>query len=119
MSEPSISGPWLQLLNDVLAGKYDRSEDVVRRIVELGHSDTRESAADAPKPAKSSPEERLARIAEAHSKNVSSFGGMTDGLCIECYQTHPCPTFAWATDNQRHVLDTWDPADDDPERPWL
>jgi hypothetical protein len=53
---------------------------------------------------------RLARIAEAHTKNVGA-GGMTDGTCIECGEPDPCPTHVWAT-TERNPLATWDPADD-------
>jgi len=56
------------------------------------------------------PSDRLARIAEAHSKEV--IGGMTSGLCIECEHPHPCPTYVWAT-SARDLLATWDPADDE------
>lgn len=54
---------------------------------------------------------RLARIAEAHSKNVTSWG-LTDGDCTECGRPHPCPTYVWAT-TDREALATWDPADDE------
>ncbi|MFE7972977.1 hypothetical protein [Streptomyces shenzhenensis] len=57
------------------------------------------------------PAHRLARIAEAHSKNVMD-GGLTDGDCTECGHPHPCPTYVWAT-TDRDVLATWDPADGD------
>jgi hypothetical protein len=118
MSEPPL-GPWAQLMNDVLSGKYERAEDVVRRIVEIGGSDPRENAANAPKPAKSTPEERLSRIAQAHTLEIA-VGGMTSGLCVECYHNYPCPTYIWASEAgaQRSFLDTWDPIDDDDERPW-
>lgn len=56
-------------------------------------------------------EARLARIAEAHSKNVTG-GGLTSGECNECGHSHPCPTYTWATAN-RDPLATWDPADDE------
>ncbi|WP_251054063.1 hypothetical protein [Streptomyces sp. ISL-66] len=56
---------------------------------------------------------RLARIAQGHSKDQST-GGMTSGLCDECEQRWPCPTYAWATTN-RDVLATWDPGDDEDE----
>lgn len=58
-----------------------------------------------------SPSNRLARIAEAHSKNQTS-SGMTDGYCDECAHAWPCPTNVWAT-TDRDVLATWDPADDE------
>ncbi|WP_251072194.1 hypothetical protein [Streptomyces sp. ISL-43] len=57
---------------------------------------------------------RLARIAEGHSKN--QVRGMTSGLCDECEQSWPCPTYAWATTN-RDVLATWDPDDDEVTEP--
>lgn len=57
------------------------------------------------------PSNRLARIAEAHSKSQTS-GGMTDGYCDECAHAWPCPTNVWAT-TDRDTLATWDPADDD------
>jgi hypothetical protein len=57
--------------------------------------------------------DRLARIAEAHSKNQTS-GGMTDGYCDECAHAWPCPTNVWAT-TDRDTLATWDPADDEEE----
>lgn len=60
-----------------------------------------------------SPEARLARIAQAHSKDTSD-GGMTSGYCNECDMPHPCPTRIWAT-TDRDPLATWDPADDEPE----
>lgn len=56
------------------------------------------------------PTDRLARIAQAHSKET--VGGMTSGLCNECELPHPCPTYIWAT-TDRDPLATWDPADDD------
>lgn len=59
--------------------------------------------------------DRLARIAEAHSKNQTT-GGMTSGLCNECEQLWPCPTYAWAT-TDRDPLATWDPADDEEGQP--
>ncbi|WP_319052656.1 hypothetical protein [Streptomyces europaeiscabiei] len=57
------------------------------------------------------PKARLARIAEAHSKDVGE-GGLTSGDCTECGHPHPCPTYTWAT-TDRDPLATWDPADDD------
>lgn len=59
------------------------------------------------------PEARLARIAEAHHKHVDEHGG-TYGLCNECDQMHPCPTYVWAT-TERDTLNCWDPNDDDEE----
>jgi hypothetical protein len=59
------------------------------------------------------PNARLARIAGAHSKQVDSHGG-TDGYCVECDETWPCPTWTWAT-TDRDPNATWDPADDEPE----
>lgn len=56
---------------------------------------------------------RLARIAEAHSKNITA-GGMTSGDCDECGYHWPCPTYAWAT-TDRDVLAAWDPMDDEDE----
>lgn len=57
--------------------------------------------------------ERLARIAEAHSKNQAP-GGLTSGGCDECGHHWPCPTYMWAA-TDRDPLATWDPADDDTE----
>lgn len=107
-------GKWERLADDVAAGRYERAEEVVRRVVDIAGSDSHESDESAPKPAKTLPEERLARIAEAHSKNVTA-GGMTSGDCNECGHSHPCPTYVWATSDQRGPLDTWDPADDNME----
>ncbi|MFE0647455.1 hypothetical protein ACFVZH_02540 [Streptomyces sp. NPDC059534] len=59
------------------------------------------------------PDARLARIAEAHSKD-SGPGGLTSGDCTECSHRWPCPTNAWAT-TTRDPLATWDPADDETE----
>lgn len=56
---------------------------------------------------------RLARIAEAHSKDAAA-GGTTSGDCTECGHPWPCPTYTWAT-TDRSPLATWDPADDEPE----
>jgi hypothetical protein len=56
------------------------------------------------------PADRLARIAQAHSKDTVN--GMTSGLCNECERPWPCPTYTWAT-TERDPLATWDPADDD------
>ncbi len=53
---------------------------------------------------------RLARIAEAHSKQVDEHGG-TWGGCSECGYAWPCPTYVWAS-TARDPLATWDPADD-------
>lgn len=69
---------------------------------------------------RSTPDERLSRIAQAHKKDVDSAGG-THGLCVECYQpwneeAGGCPTKVWAT-TDRDVLATWDPADDETETP--
>lgn len=59
------------------------------------------------------PEGRLEVIAEAHSKHVAS-GGMTSGLCNECGNSWPCPTYAWATTEHRNAAtDPFDPADDE------
>lgn len=57
------------------------------------------------------PRDRLARIAEAHSKDVDGNGG-TWGDCTECGHRWPCPTYSWAT-TDRDPLATWDPADDE------
>lgn len=57
------------------------------------------------------PPARLARIAEAHSKDVGP-GGLTSGDCTECGHAWPCPTYTWAT-TDRDPLATWDPADDE------
>lgn len=59
-------------------------------------------------------EARLARIAEAHSKDTAD-GGLTSGCCSECRQpwgASGCPTYVWAT-TERDPLATWDPADDE------
>lgn len=65
------------------------------------------------------PEERLLRIAGAHSKDQTP-GGMTSGDCAECGWTWPCPTYIWAT-TDRDPLATWGPSDDETEgsqSPW-
>jgi hypothetical protein len=62
------------------------------------------------------PADRLARIAEAHRKEVG-VGGTTSSFCNECgeiWGQSGCPTYVWAT-TDRDVLATWDPADDEPE----
>ena len=59
------------------------------------------------------PAARLARIAEAHTKD-SGPGGLTSGACTECGRTWPCPTSVWAA-TDRDPLATWDPADDEAE----
>lgn len=59
------------------------------------------------------PLQRLQRIAEAHHKWVDEHGG-TDGCCIECGYPDPCPTYVWATDENRDPNATWDPIDDEP-----
>ena len=59
----------------------------------------------------STPEGRLARIAEGHSQETLP-GGLTSGLCDECGHRWPCPTQIWATAD-RDPLATWDPADDE------
>jgi hypothetical protein len=56
--------------------------------------------------------DRLARIAEAHCKNVDESGG-TWGDCNECGWSWPCPTYAWATTERDHILDPWNPSDDE------
>jgi hypothetical protein len=58
------------------------------------------------------PSDRLARIAQAHSKDQAP-GGLTSGDCDECGHPWPCPTWTWATTG-RDPLATWDPADDEP-----
>lgn len=60
---------------------------------------------------RSTSEERMARIAEAHTPKAGP-GGFTDGLCPECNWNDPCPTKVWAT-TDREVLGPWDPADDE------
>ena len=57
----------------------------------------------------STAEDRLSRIAEAHSKNQLAGGGTT-GDCDECGYHWPCPTYVWAT-GDRSPLATWDPKD--------
>ncbi|MFE9127054.1 hypothetical protein ACFYOF_16815 [Streptomyces sp. NPDC007148] len=64
--------------------------------------------------ARSTPADRLARIAEAHIQGTLS--GMTSGQCIECEQAWPCPTSVWAT-TERDPYATWDPADNEPGAP--
>jgi hypothetical protein len=59
--------------------------------------------------------ERLARIAQAHTKYVDGHGG-TSGDCTGCGESSPCPTYVWATED-RNPDATWDPADDEPEPP--
>jgi hypothetical protein len=58
-----------------------------------------------------SAQDRLDRIAEAHTKYVDPSGG-TSGDCAECGWGCPCPTYIWATTN-RDPLATWDPSDDE------
>lgn len=55
--------------------------------------------------------DRLARIAEGHSKHVTA-GGMTSGDCDECGWSWPCPTYIWAT-TERDYQSVWNPADDE------
>lgn len=55
--------------------------------------------------------QRLARIAQAHAKDVGP-GGLTSGQCTECNWAWPCPTYVWATED-RDACATWDPADDE------
>lgn len=62
----------------------------------------------------STPGARLARIAEAHHKNVDEHGG-TFGECNECDHAWPCPTYIWATTERDNTLNTWDPCDDNTE----
>jgi hypothetical protein len=57
--------------------------------------------------------DRLAKIAEAHSKDVGP-GGLTSGDCAECSWSWPCPTYVWATSDRDPVIDCWNPADDGP-----
>lgn len=64
-----------------------------------------------PDVALSTPEARLSRIAQAHSKNQLAGGGTT-GDCDECGFHWPCPTYTWAT-TDRDPLATWDPKDDE------
>lgn len=52
------------------------------------------------------PEERLGRIAEAHTKDAGP-SGLTSGLCAECNWVWPCPTHKWATSEELTVLDSW------------
>lgn len=59
------------------------------------------------------PADRMARIAEAHCKDIGE-GGLTSGDCAECGHPYPCPTRIWAT-TERDPLLCWDPADDDPD----
>jgi hypothetical protein len=57
-------------------------------------------------------ERRMQRIAEAHHKGVDAHGG-TWGDCNECGHAWPCPTYAWATSDDRDPsLAAWDPMDD-------
>lgn len=55
-------------------------------------------------------QQRLDRIAQAHSKEVVE-GGLTSGNCNECNWSHPCPTYTWAT-TDRDSLAVWNPDDD-------
>lgn len=55
-------------------------------------------------------QDRLDRIAEAHTKQVDRHGG-TWGVCCECDHKWPCPTNVWAT-TDRDFLNCWDPADE-------
>ncbi len=54
--------------------------------------------------------ERLARIAEAHSKHVVG-GGLTSGLCVECSHVWPCPTWKWCKE-EKDALGLWADEDD-------
>jgi hypothetical protein len=58
----------------------------------------------------STPADRLARIAEAHTRRVLPVG-LTGGPCAECDLTWPCPTHVWAT-TDRNPFACWDPEDD-------
>jgi hypothetical protein len=84
---------------------WDRGQVSVKRI--HGHEGATEIVWDD----NGSDAGRLARIAEAHSKDQAGHG-MTSGNCNECNWSHPCPTYVWAT-TVRDLLATWDPADDE------
>lgn len=82
----------------------------------MRESDSESLFALMPDVPRSTPDERLSRIAQAHKKDVDEHGG-THGLCVECYQTwgeKGCPTYRWATEDL-DVLGTWDPDDNEPE----
>jgi hypothetical protein len=57
---------------------------------------------------------RLARIAEAHVKDVDEHGG-TFGDCAECDQPWPCPTYVWATTDRDALAAPWHPTEDERE----
>lgn len=52
-------------------------------------------------------EDRLAKIAEFHCKNVDEHGG-TWGNCNECGMPWPCATYRWATDDTATANCTWE-----------
>jgi hypothetical protein len=58
--------------------------------------------------------ERMAKIAEMHSKRVDGHGGTT-GECNECGWQWPCPTYDWARENSDRdpVTSCWDRSNDD------
>lgn len=56
--------------------------------------------------------DRLARIADAHAREVLACG-LFDDVCIECDRAWPCPTYVWATTERSPTFDPWDPADDE------
>lgn len=80
----------------------------------MRESDSESLFALMPDVPRSTPDERLSRIAQAHKKDVDSEGG-THGVCVECYQPwgeKGCPTYRWATEDL-DVLGTWDPDDNE------
>lgn len=83
-----------------------------RTVYDVIRQDIPESLfATVPGTPESTTEERMGRIAEAHTPKAGP-GGLTDGLCPECNWNDPCPTKVWAT-TDREVLGPWDPADDE------
>lgn len=92
----------VNLVNTALQSEWELSRD--------GYWYCREHKATPGIP--STAEGRLARIAEAHQKDVFE-GGSTSGLCVDCEYVWPCPTYVWAT-TPRDLLATWDPEDDEP-----
>lgn len=60
-------------------------------------------------------EDRFARIADAHVKNIGR-ADESNGLCGECMLEWPCPTYAWSDkDSARRPIDGWNPDDDEME----
>lgn len=94
-------GDWLVMLS--------RSEYAIMRV-----SQSESLFSIMPNVARNTPEGRLARIAQQHTKDTLD-SGMTSGLCVECDHRWPCPTYVWATKDRDSIENTWDPADDNTE----